>query len=75
MSKDYGMFSDKGNALVHRVVCEARVQGYDWAKVQRHLDLLRRAHPHTASEAMDTVVRETVYTSLGFGNTQSRFYL
>ena len=73
--KDYGMYSDRGNELVHRVVCEARVQGYDWAKTQRHLALLAKAHPRIAGEAYDTAVREIVYTDLGFGNTQSRFYL
>lgn len=58
----YGMFSDEGNMLVHRVVMTARREGWDWAKTERHLALLARAHPKTASEALDTVVREAVYT-------------
>jgi hypothetical protein len=75
VNKDYGMFSERGNTLVHHLVCEARVQGYDWAKTQRHLQLLAKAHPKVAGEAFDTAVREAVYTELGYGNTTARFYL
>ena len=74
MTKDYGMYSDKGNELVARVVAEARVQGYDWPKTQRHLALLAKAHPRTASEAYDTAVREIVYADLGYGNLGKRFF-
>ena len=74
MSKDYGMFSDKGNALVDRVVAEARVQGWDWPKTQRHLQLLAKAHPRTAGEAYDTAVREVVYMELRFGGQDEPFY-
>ena len=66
VNKDYGMFSDRGNQLVDRVVCEARVQGWDWHKVERHLQLLAKAHPRVAGEAYDTVVREIVYLELSF---------
>jgi hypothetical protein len=72
--KDYMMFSDKGNALVDRVVCEARVQGWDWPKVQRHLALLARAHPTFAGEAFDTAVREVVYLELGYNRANESFY-
>lgn len=72
--KDYAMFSDKGNALVDRVVNEARVQGWGWAKVCRHLQLLARAHPRTAGEAYDTAVREVVYQTLGFVKQDEPFY-
>ena len=68
------MFSDKGNALVDRVVNEARVQGWGWAKVCRHLQLLARAHPRTAGEAYDTAVREVVYQTLGFVKQDESFY-
>jgi hypothetical protein len=47
------------------VVC-ARAEGWDWAKVCRHLQLLARAHPRSAAEAMDTAVREEVYAALGY---------
>lgn len=74
MSKDYGMFSEAGNNLVDRVVAEARVQGWGWAKVCRHLQLLAKAHPRVAGEAYDTVVREIVYLSLGFVRQDEPFY-
>ena len=72
--RDYFMFSEWGNALVDRVVCEARVQGWDWPKTQRHLALLARAHPDTAGEAYDTAVREVVYMELRFGDHNEPFY-
>ena len=68
---DYGMLSERGNQLVHNVVCEARVQGWEWPKTQRHLALLAKAHPRVAGEAMDTVVRESVFTSLKY---ETNFY-
>jgi hypothetical protein len=63
---DYGMFTQEGNALVDRVVVEARRSGWDWPKTYRHLELLSKAHPCTAGEATDTAVREVVYTTLQF---------
>jgi hypothetical protein len=68
---DYSMYSEAGNQLVHRVVCEARVQGWDWPKTFRHLQLLAKAHPKKAGEAMDTEVREQVYLAL---NYKTNFY-
>ena len=68
---DYGMFSEKGNQLVDRVVAEARTQEWDWPKTYRHLELLAKAHPKTAGEATDTAVREVVYTTLKF---ETSFY-
>jgi hypothetical protein len=68
---DYGMYSEQGNKLVDRVVAEARVQGWDWPKTARHLALLSKAHPKTAGEANDTVVREVVFNSL---NYKTNFY-
>ena len=63
---EYGMFTQEGNALVGRVVAEARRSGWDWPKTFRHLELLSKAHPRTAGEATDTAVREVVYTTLKF---------
>jgi hypothetical protein len=74
VSKDYMMFSEWGNALVDRVVNEARVQGWDWQKVQRHLALLAKAHPDTAGEAFDTAVREVVYKELECAKYGESFY-
>ena len=69
---DYAMFTQEGNRLVDRVVNEARVQGWDWPKTYRHLQLLSKAHPKTAGEATDTAVREVVYLKL---NYKTNFYI
>jgi hypothetical protein len=61
---DYAMFSPRGNELVHGVVQAAQREGWDWDKTQRHLQLLARAHPKAAAEAMDTAVREEVWAVL-----------
>jgi hypothetical protein len=74
VSKDYMMFSAKGNELVGRVVAEARVQGWDWPKTQRHLQLLAKAHPKDAGEAFDTSVREVVYVELDCAKYGESFY-
>ena len=68
---DYRMYTEEGNRLVDRVVNEARAQGWAWPKTYRHLQLLAKAHPKRAGEAMDTVVRETVYMSLKY---KTNFY-
>ena len=68
---DYAMFTQEGNRLVGRVVAEARVQGWDWPKTYRHLELLAKAHPKTAGEATDTAVREVVFSALKY---QTNFY-
>jgi hypothetical protein len=62
--KDYAMFSPRGNELVDGVVQAAQREGWDWDKTQRHLQLLARAHPRSAAEAMDTAVREEVWAVL-----------
>jgi len=64
---DYAMFSPRGNELVHGVVQAAQREGWDWDKVCRHLELLGRAHPTAACEAMDTAVREEVWAVLNKG--------
>ena len=58
---DYAMFTQEGNRLVDRVVNEARVQGWDWPKTYRHLELLSKAHPRTAGEATDTAVLSLIH--------------
>ena len=64
---DYAMFSPRGNELVDGVVQAARKEGWDWDKTQRHLQLLAKAHPTAAREAMDTAVREEVWAALNRG--------
>jgi hypothetical protein len=60
----YGMYTSRGNTLVHNVVMTARRSSWDWNTVDRHLRLLSKAHPKDAAEATDTVVREQVYAEL-----------
>lgn len=72
--KDYGMYSVKGNQLVDRVVAEAQVQSWSWQKTYRHLQLLAKAHPQLAAEAMDTVVRENVYKEIKGAEHGEPFY-
>jgi hypothetical protein len=64
---EYGMYSPRGNDLVDGVVRVARREGWDWGKTQRHLQLLAKAHPTAAREAMDTAVREEVWAALNRG--------
>ena len=64
---DYAMFSPRGNELVDGIVQVARNDGWDWDKTQRHLQLLVKAHPRSAAEAMDTAVREEVWAALNRG--------
>ena len=65
VKNDYGMYTDYGNTLVHNLVMVARREGWDWPKMYRHLKLLAKAHPDSAGECMDTVVREQIYQAIG----------
>ena len=56
----YGMFTDEGNAAVHRdIVLFAREAKLNWDNVQAMLIDLSRIEKY--SEASDTAVREAVY--------------
>lgn len=67
--RDYGMFSELGNAAVHAVVETARANNLNWPQTYRALGVL--AEQEQFGEAMDTEVRECVYSALGF---QTPFY-
>jgi len=69
---DYGMFTELGNAAVHAIVVAARANDLTWAQVQRALSQL--SEQKEFAEAMDTMVREYVYSALGYGNTNQSFY-
>lgn len=59
----YEMFSDEGNAVVHRdIVLFAREAKLNWRNVQAMLNDLSRIEKY--SEASDTAVREAVYFAL-----------
>ena len=62
--KDYGMFTELGNAAVHAVVVAARANSLTWAETYRALVAL--AEQKEFGEATDTMVREYVYSALGY---------
>ena len=70
--KEYGMFTELGNAAVHAIVVAAKANNMTWAQVYRALGAL--AEQKEFAEAMDTVVREYVYDAMGYDNTQQPFY-
>lgn len=62
--EDYAMFTELGNAAVHAVVVSARENKMTWPQTYRALRALAEQEPF--GEAMDTAVRECVYSALGF---------
>jgi hypothetical protein len=62
--KDYGMFTELGNAAVHAVVVTARENRLTWPQTYRALHQL--SEQKEFGEAMDTEVRECVYSALNF---------
>ena len=62
--KDYGMFSELGNAAIHAVVVSARENNMTWPQTYRALFAL--SEQDKFGEATDTEVREMVYSALNF---------
>ena len=62
--QDYAMFTELGNAAVHAVVVSARANQLTWPQTYRALHAL--SEQKEFGEAMDTAVRECVYSALGF---------
>jgi hypothetical protein len=62
--KDYGMYTELGNAAVHALVVSARVNKLTWPETYRALCAL--GEEKGFGEATDTAVREYVYSALGF---------
>jgi len=62
--RDYGMFTELGNAAVHAVVVTAREIRLTWPQTYRALHQL--SEQKEFGEAMDTDVRECVYSALNF---------
>lgn len=61
----YGMFTAEGNARVAHIVEFANAHDLDWPQVLPVLRYLAWSDLKFG-EAMDTVVREAVYTALNF---------
>ena len=61
--KSYGMFTDEGNKRVAHIVEYAKAHDLEWSSVLPVLRYLAWSDIK-CGEAMDTVVREAVYTEL-----------
>lgn len=72
MSKDYGMFTEFGNVMVGEIVKGAKHKNLSWREVYDMLETISQIKG--CEEATDTVVREIVYDTLGFSNSDN-FYL
>ena len=72
--KDFGMFSDAGNAGVEALVKFARIANLTWPETYDALRKLADSNPDVYGEAMDTAVREIVYDAIGAGARDEIFY-
>jgi uncharacterized protein YlaN (UPF0358 family) len=61
---DYGMFTEHGNNAIRLLIQNAQVNKLRWVDVYAQLQELRKCEGY--EEAMDTVVREIVYSVLAF---------
>ena len=68
----YGMFSEEGNKQIADIIEFHRMQKSTWPVVYQNLRDLADSDYKLFGEAMDTEVREVVYTKLGF---KSDFYI
>ena len=70
--KEFGMFSEQGNTAVEALVNYARVANLTWAETYDAMRKLANSNSELYGEAMDTEVREQVYSALNF-NTNFYF--
>jgi hypothetical protein len=70
--KEFGMFTDRGNAAIGSLISFAKVAEFTWPETYNMLRLLADSNPEQYGEAMDTEVRECVYSALNF-NTNFYF--
>jgi len=68
----YGMFSSDGNLAVHGLVIVAKTQQLTWPQTYKCLEALAKSDYNKFGEAMDTDVRECVYSALDF---DTEFYV
>ncbi len=62
-AKEYGMYTELGNAAVGAIEVAAKANNLTWAQTLKALSKL--AEQDNFAEAMDTAVREYVYDALG----------
>lgn len=60
----YGMFTEIGNEAIDGLIGVAKALELKWNEIARALEVL--AQNPKFSEATDTVVREAVYSAMGF---------
>lgn len=73
MTYDFGMYTEEGNLKMHKVAIFAKVYNLKWPEVLDTLRAISRDEPQFA-EAMDTVVREQMFSFLGFDSNEVDFY-
>jgi hypothetical protein len=73
--KDYAMYSPEGNEAVHDIVVQAVENGWHWAKTYAELRQLADSNEDLYGEAMDTMVREIVYDTIGADKRGENFYI
>ena len=69
----YGMYTDAGNQAVHAIVEHALKNNQAWLTVYQELCCL--AEVQAFSEALDTMVREYVYSAVGADERRESFYV
>jgi len=69
--RDYGMFTDRGNVAIGDLVNFAKTAELTWPETYQILGILSESNPEIYGEAMDTEVREIVYSRCNF---TSAFY-
>lgn len=62
----YGMFSEEGNKQIADIIEFHKMQKSNWSTVYQNLRDLADSDYEKFGEAMDTEVRECVYTALNF---------
>ena len=64
--KDYGMFTDRGNAAIGDLVNFAKTAELTWPETYKMLEILSDSNREMYGEALDTEVREMVYSRCNF---------
>jgi hypothetical protein len=75
MVNNYGMYSPEGNNEIHSIVLRAKQNNYTWAQTYEELVQLADSNQDSYGEALDTVVREYVYDSIGADKRGECFYI
>ena len=75
MVNNYGMYSPEGDRAIHDIVLRAIQNNYTWAQTYEELVQLADSNHDLYGEALDTVVREYVYDSIGADKRGECFYI